>query len=125
MENGRDTKPTFSTFFLQKFAKCDFCCIVAPRCAYIVQIANGDVVKDYIEERVMDVACYVVQHNCTVRNVARVFCISKSTAHKDLTERLPLLNKELFLLVEKVLNNNWAERYLRGGQATKKKYQKM
>ena len=78
--------------------------------------------KDYIEERVILTAHYVVEHKCTIREVAKVFCVSKSTAHKDLSERLPLLNKPLCQEVSQVLGENWAERYIRGGIATKKKY---
>lgn len=78
--------------------------------------------KDYIETRTLDVAHYVLQNKCTVRTVANVFCVSKSTAHKDLSERLPLLDKELFEKVSEVLDLNWEERYVRGGEATRKKY---
>lgn len=78
--------------------------------------------KSYICERVLDVAQYVLEHKCTVREVAKVFCVSKSTAHKDLSERLPLINKQLYDKIEQVLTDNWEERYLRGGQATKRKY---
>ena len=78
--------------------------------------------KSYICERVLDVASYVLEHKCTVREVARVFCVSKSTAHKDLSERLPLIDKQLYSQIEQVMTNNWDVRYLRGGQATKKKY---
>ena len=78
--------------------------------------------KDYIEERVILTARYVVEHKCTIREVAKVFCVSKSTAHKDLNERLPLLNKPLCKEVSLVLGENWAERYIRGGIATQKKY---
>ena len=78
--------------------------------------------KSYICERVLDVASYVLEHKCTVREVARVFCVSKSTAHKDLSERLPLIDKQLYSKIEQVMTDNWDVRYLRGGQATKKKY---
>ena len=78
--------------------------------------------KDYIAERVMDIADYLLEHGCTIREVARTFCVSKSTAHKDLSERLPLLDAEKYALVSKALDGNWAERYLRGGEATKRKY---
>lgn len=81
--------------------------------------------KDYIVERVIDVAKYLVEHKCTVREVGKVFCVSKSTAHKDLSERLPLLDKRLFERVCQVLDENWDERYIRGGMATKAKYSNM
>lgn len=78
--------------------------------------------KDYIEERVLDIANYVVTNKCTVREAGKAFCVSKSTAHKDLSERLPYLNRSLYDEVAEVLGNNWNERYIRGGQATKRKY---
>lgn len=80
--------------------------------------------KDYITERVLDVADYILKNKCTIREAAYAFCVSKSTAHKDLAERLPLLDKCLYEQVSCVLQENWDERYLRGGEATKKKYQK-
>ena len=79
--------------------------------------------KEYIVERVIDIADYLLENGCTIREVARVFCVSKSTAHKDLSERLPLLDDEKYALVSQALDGNWAERYLRGGEATKRKYQ--
>ena len=78
--------------------------------------------KDYIVERVKDIAEYLLQHKCTVREVGKVFCVSKSTAHKDLSERLPTLDAELYDRVSQVLGENWDERYIRGGMATKEKY---
>lgn len=81
--------------------------------------------KDYIEERVFDVANYVLESGCTVREAAKVFCVSKSTAHKDLNERLPLLDGILFEKVSAILKENWDERYIRGGFATKKKFEQL
>lgn len=78
--------------------------------------------KEYIAERVLEIADYVITNKCTVRDVAKVFCVSKSTAHKDLSERLPLIDKNKYNEIAEVLTDNWDERYLRGGQATKKKY---
>ncbi len=78
--------------------------------------------KEYIRERVVDVADYLIAHRCTVRAVADVFCVSKSTAHKDLSERLPLLDPERYRLIAQILNDNWQVRYIRGGEATKNKY---
>lgn len=78
--------------------------------------------KDYIAERVIEIADYLLQNGCTIREVANVFCVSKSTAHKDLSERLPLIDREKYAQVSAALDGNWAERYLRGGQATKLKY---
>ena len=78
--------------------------------------------KGNIEDRVLDVANYIIENNETVRNTAKVFKISKSTVHKDITERLKRINKEVYLLARKVLDTNKAERHLRGGEATRKKY---
>ena len=78
--------------------------------------------KEYIAERVLQEACYVLESRCTVREVAKEFCVSKSTAHKDLSERLPLIDKGKYNEIAEVLTYNWDERYLRGGQATKRKY---
>lgn len=78
--------------------------------------------KDYIEQRVLEIANYVLENKCTVREVGKVFCVSKSTAHKDLSERLPYLDKNLYRQVSEVMDENWSARYLRGGMATKKKY---
>ena len=78
--------------------------------------------KDYIAERVIDIADYLLKTGCTIREVANAFCVSKSTAHKDLSERLPLIDKQKYAEVSAALNDNWAERYLRGGEATRRKY---
>lgn len=80
--------------------------------------------KDYIAERVIDIADYLLQNKCTIREAAYSFCVSKSTAHKDMSERLPLLDKCLYEQVSVLLKDNWDERYLRGGEATKQKYKK-
>ena len=74
--------------------------------------------KDYIEERVLELAHYIVNTNSTVRAAAKKFRVSKSTVHKDVTERLLALALE----VKNVLENNKAERHLRGGMATREKY---
>lgn len=80
--------------------------------------------KDYIAERVLDIAKYVLDNKCTVREVADVYCVSKSTAHKDLNKRLKELDSELYAQVSKLMQFNWDERYLRGGEATRRKYNK-
>lgn len=80
--------------------------------------------KDYIEKRVMDLSRYIADHQATVRQAAKYFGVSKSTVHKDVTERLPDINQSLALEVKKILEVNKAERHIRGGEATKKKYQK-
>ena len=78
--------------------------------------------KDYIEERVLELAHYIIRTNATVRTAAKKFRVSKSTVHKDITERLLELNPPLAAEVKTVLENNKAERHLRGGMATKEKY---
>ncbi len=65
---------------------------------------------------------YIAQNGATVRTAAKKFGISKSTVHKDVTERLERLNKALFEEVRAVLDKNKAERHMRGGEATKQKY---
>ena len=79
--------------------------------------------KDYIEERVLELAHYIITTNSTVRAAARRFRVSKSTVHKDVTERLLELNPGLAAEVKEVMESNKAERHLRGGMATKEKYQ--
>lgn len=78
--------------------------------------------KDYIEERVLETAEYIIEHNSTVRAAAAVFNVSKSTIHKDVHERLYDIDKDLFYSCKKVLEKNKAERHLRGGLATREKY---
>ena len=78
--------------------------------------------KGNIEERVIEVAKYIVKNKSTVRETAKKFKISKSTVHKDVTERLDRINPELADEVRRILDKNKAERHIRGGQATKKKY---
>ena len=67
-------------------------------------------------------ARYMIENGGTVRSTAAKFGISKSTVHKDVTERLKAINKPLYVSVRKILESNKAERHLRGGEATKKKY---
>ncbi len=78
--------------------------------------------KDYIEERVLELANYILETGSTVRAAAVKFRISKSTVHKDITERLQEINPAMAAQVKTVLNNNKAERHIRGGMATKEKY---
>ena len=78
--------------------------------------------KDYIEERVLELASYIIETKATVRSTAQKFRVSKSTVHKDITERLLEINPALAAEVKSVLDNNKAERHIRGGQATKEKY---
>jgi len=78
--------------------------------------------KDYIEERVIDLANYIVEKKTTVRAAGKKFGISKSTVHKDVTERLKEINSLLANRVREVLDENKAQRHIRGGEATKAKY---
>lgn len=78
--------------------------------------------RDRIEERCQKIADYVIEKKATVRQAAQRFCISKSTVHKDLIERLPEVNFLKSQMVRMVLDQNKAERHIRGGMATKMKY---
>ncbi len=75
-----------------------------------------------IEERAVAVAQYIIEHNATVRQTAGKFGVSKSTIHKDVTERLLRFNPSLAAQARKVLDVNKSERHIRGGMATKDKY---
>ena len=75
-----------------------------------------------IEERACDLAAWIVENRATVRAAAKRFQVSKSTVHKDMTERLEDINPGLYEKVRKVLDVNKAERHIRGGMATKEKY---
>lgn len=77
-----------------------------------------------IEERAVKLARYIIDSKDTVRGTAKKFGISKSTVHKDLSQRLENINHSLYLEVREVLDENKAERHIRGGLATKKKYEK-
>ena len=78
--------------------------------------------KDYIEERAIQIANYIIENNATVRQTAKEFGISKSTVHKDVTDRLIQLNPSLAAEARKVLDVNKSERHIRGGLATREKY---
>ncbi|HZK00216.1 MAG TPA: sporulation transcriptional regulator SpoIIID [Tissierellaceae bacterium] len=78
--------------------------------------------KDYIEERTLEIAKYILNEGATVRQAAGIFGVSKSTVHKDVTERLPKINPLIASMVKEVLERNKAERHIRGGEATKQKY---
>ena len=79
--------------------------------------------KDYIEERAVAIANYIIDHNATVRQTAKSFGISKSTVHKDCTERLISITPALAAQTRVVLDLNKSERHIRGGMATREKYQ--
>mgnify|MGYP003297777198 CR=1 FL=1 len=81
--------------------------------------------KDYIEKRAIDLANYIIEHNATVRQAAKEFDVSKSTVHKDVTERLEKLSPVLYPQVREILEENKRERHIRGGLATKLKYEKL
>ena len=78
--------------------------------------------KDYIEERVLEVAKYIIDSKATIRKTAKVFGVSKRTIHKDMTERLPKINQLIANDAKTILDFNKAERHIRGGKATKMKY---
>lgn len=78
--------------------------------------------KGNIEERAEALAQYIIESGATVRAAAAKFGLSKSTVHKDISERLPLFHPGLYSQVKTVLEQNKAQRHLRGGAATKKKY---
>lgn len=80
--------------------------------------------RDYIRRRVLEVGTYILNTKATVRQAAEVFDVSKSTIHKDVTERLPRVNRDLARRVKRILENNKAERHIRGGEATRRKYRR-
>ena len=80
--------------------------------------------QDYIQKRVLEISNYIIKSSATVRQTASVFGVSKSTVHKDVTERLPPINASVAEQVKQVLECNKAERHLRGGMATKLKYER-
>lgn len=78
--------------------------------------------SDYIENRVKEAAKYIIDSKATIRKTAKVFGVSKSTIHKDITERLPKINSLIAEEAQKVINDNLSKRHIRGGEATKLKY---
>ena len=78
-----------------------------------------------MEERACQLALYLIENRATVRAAAGKFGVSKSTVHKDLSERLPAYNRALYLQVKEVLEENKAQRHIRGGMATREKYRHM
>ena len=83
---------------------------------------RGVIMREHITSRCLALAEHILETKQTVREAAKVFKISKSTVHKDVTERLKLINSALYNDVRKVLEFNLAERHIRGGEATKEKY---
>lgn len=78
--------------------------------------------RDDLEKRAQELAVFVIENRTTIRAAAQKFGISKSTVHKDLSERLETINRPLYQQVKEVLECNKAERHIRGGMATRKKY---
>ena len=78
--------------------------------------------KDNLEQRACDLALYIIENRATVRQAAKQFGISKSTVHKDIAERLPFINRQLYRQAKEILEENKAQRHIRGGLATRKKY---
>ena len=87
------------------------------------QVAGSErILKENMEERAERLAQYIIENQTTVRAAAKKFGISKSTVHKDISDRLPQFNRGLYLQVKEVLDVNKAQRHIRGGIATRKKY---
>lgn len=81
--------------------------------------------KGLPEERAISLAQYIIENNATVRETAKKYNISKSTVHKDVSERLRTINEGLYHDVKRVLEQNKSERHIRGGMATKTKYERL
>ena len=77
------------------------------------------------EERAITLGNYIIEHDATVRQAAKEFNISKSTVHKDVSERLKAISPQLYQQVKQVLEKNKSERHIRGGMATKSKYERL
>ena len=75
-----------------------------------------------LEQRACDLALYIIENRATVRQAAKQFGISKSTVHKDIAERLPFINRQLYRQAKEILEENKAQRHIRGGLATRRKY---
>ena len=80
--------------------------------------------RDDLERRARELAVYLIERRTTIRDAAKHFSVSKSTVHKDLSERLREIDRSLYVQVREILETNKVERHLRGGDATKRKYQK-
>lgn len=78
--------------------------------------------KGIVEERAVELGQYIIESKATVRSAAKKFGVSKSTVHKDVSERLKYVNPQLYTQVKAVLEINKAQRHIRGGMATRKKY---
>lgn len=80
--------------------------------------------KSKIEKRILEEANYMIKTNKTIREVAKIFNVSKSTVHKDLKEKLKKIDLNTYKKVEKIINHHIKIRHIKGGEATRKKYQK-
>lgn len=78
--------------------------------------------RDDLEQRAREMALYLIENRTTVRAAAKHFGVSKSTVHKDLSERLPLWDRGLYRQVKAILDENKSQRHIRGGMATRRKY---
>lgn len=78
--------------------------------------------QEHIRRRALDIGKYIIESSSTVRQTADVFGVSKSTVHKDVVDRLPQINQQLSTQVKHILDSNKAERHIRGGEATRRKY---
>lgn len=78
--------------------------------------------KQYIADRAMSIADFIIDKKSTLRAAAKYFAVSKSTAHKDVAERLPHIDFSRYLLTKDILKENFGQRHIRGGKATKEKY---
>ena len=81
--------------------------------------------RDNMEESIVSLALYIIENRATVRAAARRFGISKSTVHKDVSKRLQTISYPLYTQVKEILEQNKAERHIRGGMATREKYRSM
>lgn len=112
-------KELFKTFL----SAISFNILSLPSAYAVKNVLKGKTMKDYIEERAVAIANYIIDHNATVRQTAKKFGISKSTVHKDVTDRLEHINPSLAAQARVVLDVNKSERHIRGGLATREKYQ--
>ena len=78
--------------------------------------------KENLDERAQELALYLIENRTTVRAAAKKYGVSKSTVHMDISERLPQINRSLYLQDKEILEENKAQRHIRGGLATRKKY---
>jgi putative DeoR family transcriptional regulator (stage III sporulation protein D) len=85
---------------------------------------GGVSVKGIVEERAVELGTYILENKTTVRKAAKKFGVSKSTVHKDVSERLQYVNPQLYRQVKGILEVNKAQRHIRGGMATKQKYER-